>query len=114
MADPTLHEKRPDAEVIVYGDASPITAAEWHCARLVFAWCRGAALRLAPCGSGWSATARGGGCIYVVAVAKRDDAVAGVARMLSDAVRGHTTGRQRNSKRAARLRALIAEGGDRG
>ena len=35
MTAPTRHERRPDAEVVVYGDDAPITDAEWHCARLV-------------------------------------------------------------------------------
>lgn len=37
MTAPTLHERRPDAEVYVYGDDAPISDAEWHCARLMWA-----------------------------------------------------------------------------
>lgn len=39
MTAPTLHERRPDAEVVVYGDTAPISDAEWHCARLMWARC---------------------------------------------------------------------------
>ncbi len=35
MAEPTIDESRDGARVVVYGDASPVTAQEWHCARLM-------------------------------------------------------------------------------
>lgn len=108
MADPTIDESRDGARVVVYGDASPVTAQEWHCARLVAEICGGAPLKLAPSGHGWTCAARGGGSFYLSAVATRSDAVGNVAQMLSDFARRYTTGRMRNSKRAARLRALLA------
>ena len=36
MADPTIDETRDGARVVVYGDSAPVTAQEWHCARLVW------------------------------------------------------------------------------
>jgi hypothetical protein len=108
VADPTIDETRDGARVVVYGDESPVTEQEWYCARLTVVICGGAPLKIAPLGTGWACTAHGGGSIYMSAVATRVGAVCDVVEMLVDFARRYTTGRMRNSKRAARLRAILA------
>lgn len=105
MTAPTLHERRPDAEVVVYGDDAPISDAEWHCARLVFAL-RSGPLTIAPVSDGFRATAwlDGGGSTSAT-YPTRAEAVAALTRMAA-------TDTNRAKARAARLRALL--GDDRG
>lgn len=108
MAEPTLHEKRPDAEVIVYGDTAPITAAEWHCARLVFAL-HGEALDIDATVVRPLTRVAGGN--VAASRATRAEAVAALTKTLTEGAKAWS---KVYEARAARLRALVAEGCDRG
>ncbi len=129
MIAPTLHERRPDAEVYVYGDDAPISDAEWHCARLVWALYDGGALDIDA--DVLRPLVRAGGGNIGVSRATRAEAVADLTKTLAEMAEtwakvyaerslslrreaaARMAGAEANEARAARLRALLA-GGDRG
>ena len=53
MADPTIDESCDGARVVVYGDSAPVTAQEWHCARMVAELYRGEALQIETVRGAW-------------------------------------------------------------
>ncbi len=117
MGEPTIDEKRADARVMVYGDASPITEQEWHLARLVWAL-RGEATIIAHRDDGsWSCES--GSFVVCEEDLRPSRALAVGARMarLVDVAAGHLAYYERET---ARLRALLAgapdaaHGGPRG
>lgn len=126
MADPTIDETRDGARVVVYGDSTPVTEHEWHCARLVWELYRGA-LVVADAGPrGFVARAGDDAHATMATYPTRCEAVAGLAKMLADEAEGKAAEHAQQARRweqegaalindadratarAARLRALLA------
>jgi len=106
MTTPMIDERRPDAHVVVYGDASPITEQEWHCARL--AWSIfGVAVTIRREGV-WSLTVDSADSFFLYVRSDRADVVAVCVAKFQEIAQRYADGAKRGDKRAARLRALLA------
>lgn len=110
---PSLDESRDGARVVVYGAASPVTDAEWYCARLVAACCDGLPLVI-DTRPDYGVRASAGHAPQSMPSAvyeTRPRAVAGLARMLAVEARGIIARELDKSMRVAdEVTARLAEG----
>lgn len=137
MGEPAINERRADAHVIVYGDDAPVTAQEWHCARMVWELHR-EALHIEPVRGVWwcgraksvdhegrsrATRANAVGAYTATLVGRMSDKIAGAdewAHHARENARRATEQAEGHEANAARLRAILAgapdaaQGGPRG